>query len=67
MYHSKNTKNAIKKDFIVPKIEAPQDGSPSVNVAFTDPDEPKSAGRGENGCYSSSPSIIVMKQYQKWR
>jgi hypothetical protein len=28
----------MKKDFIVSKIEAPQDGSPYVFVTFTDPD-----------------------------
>ena len=28
----------MKKDFIVSKIEAPQDGSPSVFVTFADPD-----------------------------
>jgi hypothetical protein len=34
----------LKKDFIVCKIEAPQEGSPYVFVTFTDPNEPKSAG-----------------------
>lgn len=38
----------MKKDFIVSKIEAPQEGSPYVLVAFTDPNEPKSASEGEN-------------------
>jgi hypothetical protein len=28
----------MKKDFIVSKMEAPQDGSPYVFVTFTDPD-----------------------------
>jgi hypothetical protein len=28
----------MKKDFIVSKIEAPQDGSPYVFVTFTDPE-----------------------------
>jgi hypothetical protein len=37
----------MKKDFIFSKIEAPQDGSPYVFVAFTDPNEPKSAGKLE--------------------
>jgi hypothetical protein len=36
----------MKKDFVVSKIEASQDGSPYVFVAFTDPNEPKSLGRG---------------------
>jgi hypothetical protein len=35
----------MKKDFIVSKIEAPQDGSPYVFVAFSDP---KSTGRGSS-------------------
>ena len=35
----------MKKDFIVSKIESPQDGSPYVFVAFTDPNESKSAGK----------------------
>ena len=34
----------MKKDFIVSKIEASQDGSPYLLVAFTNPNEPKSAG-----------------------
>ena len=29
----------MEKDFIVSKIEAPQDGSQYVMVAFTDPNE----------------------------
>jgi hypothetical protein len=39
----------MKKDFIVSKIEAPQDGSQYVLVAFTDPNAPKSTGRGSSG------------------
>jgi hypothetical protein len=38
----------IKKDFIVSEIEAPQDGSHYVLVAFTDPNV-KSTGRGGSG------------------
>ena len=34
----------MKKDFIVSKIEAPQDGSQYVFISFTDPNEPKSSG-----------------------
>ncbi|CAN5458316.1 hypothetical protein BH18THE2_BH18THE2_21340 [soil metagenome] len=34
----------MKKDFVVSKIESSQDSSQYVLVAFTDPDEPKSAG-----------------------
>jgi hypothetical protein len=39
----------MEKDFIVSKIESSQDGSPYVLVAFTDPNEPKSTGRGGSG------------------
>ena len=34
----------MRKEFIVSKIEASQDGSPYVYVVFTDANEPKSAG-----------------------
>ena len=36
----------MKKDFIVSKIEASQDGSPYVYVAFADSNTPKSAEQG---------------------
>ena len=39
----------MKKDFIVSKIEAPQDGSHYVLVAFTDPNAVKSTGGGGSG------------------
>jgi hypothetical protein len=39
----------MKKDFIVSKIEAPQDGTQYVLVAFTDPNAPKSTGGGGSG------------------
>jgi hypothetical protein len=39
----------VKKDFIVSKIEAPQDGSHYVSVAFTDPNAPMSTGGGGSG------------------
>ena len=39
----------MKKDFIVSKIEAPQDGSHHVLVAFTDPNAFKSTGGGGSG------------------
>jgi hypothetical protein len=39
----------MKKDFIVSKIEAPQDGSHYVLVAFTDPNAVKSTGKGGSG------------------
>ena len=44
----------MKKDFIVSKIEAPQDGSQYVFIAFTDPSEPKSSG-GDGSSYPQSP------------
>jgi hypothetical protein len=44
---------SLKKDFIVSKIEASQDGSQYVLVAFTDPNEPKSVEEG--GSYLQSP------------
>jgi hypothetical protein len=34
----------MKKDFIVSKIEASQDGIQYVFIGFTDPNEPKSSG-----------------------
>jgi hypothetical protein len=36
----------MKKDFIVSKIEAPQDGSHYVLVAFTDPNVKSTGGGG---------------------
>jgi hypothetical protein len=39
----------MKKDFIVSKIEAPQDGSHYVLVALTDPNTFKSTDRGGSG------------------
>jgi hypothetical protein len=39
----------MKKDFIVSKIEAPQDGSRYVLVDFTDPNAVNSTGRGGSG------------------
>jgi hypothetical protein len=39
----------MKKDFIVSKIEALQDGSHYVLVAFTDPNASKSTGGGGSG------------------
>ena len=39
----------MKKDFIVSKIEAPQDGTLCVLVAFTDPNAIKSTGGGGSG------------------
>jgi hypothetical protein len=39
----------MKKDFIVSKIEAPQDGSHYVLVTYTDPNAVKSTGKGGSG------------------
>jgi hypothetical protein len=39
----------MKKEFIVSKIEAPQDGSRYMLVAFTDPNAVKSTGGGGSG------------------
>jgi hypothetical protein len=39
----------MKKDFIVSKIEAPQDGSHYVLITFTDPNAIKSTGGGGSG------------------
>ena len=50
-----------KKDFIVSKIEASQDGSPYVLVAFTDPNEPKSAGKS----YPQSPFTSPVRFNEK--
>ena len=58
----------MKKDFIVSKIEAPQDGSHYVLVAFTDPNALKSTG---GGMPRDSPTFkITMKEYDemvKWQ
>jgi len=47
----------MKKDFIVSKIEAPQDGSQYVLIAFTDPNEPKSSGGAESPSSKSGEAI----------
>jgi hypothetical protein len=44
----------MKKDFIVSKIEAPQDGSQYVFIEFTDPNEPKASG-GAGSSYPQNP------------
>jgi hypothetical protein len=45
----------MRKEFIVSKIEASQDGSPYVYVVFTDPNEPKSAGGHAGTNFPQSP------------
>jgi hypothetical protein len=51
----------MKRDFIVSKIEALQDGSPYVFVAFTDSNTPKSAGGGGSppNPFTSSPEDLM--------
>ena len=54
----------MKKDFIVSKIEASQDGSPYVYVRITDPNESKSTGKsgfGNSGeaIQSTSPEDLM--------
>jgi hypothetical protein len=44
----------MKRDFIVSKIEAPQDGSQYVFFEFTDPNEPKASG-GFGSSYPQNP------------
>jgi hypothetical protein len=56
----------MKKDLIVSKIEAPQDGSQYVFIAFTDPNEPKSSGgdvTGSSTSYPQSPFGKVVKHF----
>jgi hypothetical protein len=52
----------MKKDFIVSKIEAPQDGSPYVFVTFTDPE---SKGRDSSPQSSFSSPEDLMKNLPK--
>jgi hypothetical protein len=47
----------MKKDFIVSKIEAPQDGSQYVFIGFTDPNEPKSSGGAGSPSSKSGEAI----------
>jgi hypothetical protein len=56
----------MKKDFIVSKIEASQDGSHYILVAFTDPDAVKSTDRGgsDEALPFTSPEDL-MKIYLK--
>jgi|SRR5215208_81010 len=45
----------MKKDFIVSKIEAPQDGSQYVFITFADPNESRSGGGARSNSYPQSP------------
>jgi type IV secretory pathway TrbL component len=47
----------MKKDFIVSKIEAAQDGSPYVFVSFTDPDS--KGGNSSSQSSFSSPEDLM--------
>jgi hypothetical protein len=49
----------MKKDFIVSKIEALQDGSQYVLVAFTDPNEPRSASKSGEAIPFTSPEDLM--------
>ena len=49
----------MKKDFIVSKIEAPQDGSQYVLVAFTDKNEPTSTDKSGEAIPFTSPEDIM--------
>jgi hypothetical protein len=49
----------MKKDFIVSKIEASEDGSQYVLVAFTEPNEPESAGKSYPQSPFTSPEDLM--------
>jgi hypothetical protein len=49
----------MKKDFTVSKIEASQDGSQYVLVAFTDRNEPRSAGNSGEAIPFTSPEDLM--------
>ena len=49
----------MKKDFIVSKIEAIQDGSQYVLVAFTDRNEPRLAGNSGEAIPFTSPEDLM--------
>jgi hypothetical protein len=45
----------MKKEFILFRIEAVQDGSPYVNIAFIDPNETKSGEARQQNPYGPNP------------
>jgi hypothetical protein len=49
----------MKKDFIVSKIESSPDSSQYVLVAFTDPNEPESAGKNYPQSPFTSPEDLM--------
>jgi hypothetical protein len=55
----------MKKDFIVSKIEAPQDGSQYVFVAFTDPDAKPTGGGGSGEAVPFTSPEDLMKNLPK--
>jgi hypothetical protein len=55
----------MKKDFIVSKIEAPQDGSHYVLVAFTDPNAKSTGGGGSGEALPFTSPEDLMKNLPK--
>jgi hypothetical protein len=55
----------MKKDFIVSKIEAPQDGSHYVLVAFTDPNAKSTGGGGSGEAVPFTSPEDLMKNLPK--
>jgi hypothetical protein len=55
----------MKKDFIVSKIEAPQDGSQFVFVAFTDPNAKSTGGGGSGEAVPFTSPEDLMKNLSK--
>jgi hypothetical protein len=55
----------MKKDFVVSKIEAPQDGSHYVLVAFTDPNAKSTSGGGSGEALPFTSSEDLMKNLPK--
>jgi hypothetical protein len=49
----------MKKDFLVSKIEAPQDGSHYVLVAFTDPNAKSTSGGSGEALPFTSPEDLM--------
>ena len=55
----------LKKDFIVSKIEGPQDGSHYVLVAFTDPNAKSTGGGGSGEAVPFTSPEDLMKNLPK--
>jgi hypothetical protein len=58
-------RNEMKKDFIVSKIEAPQDGGHYVLVAFTDPNSKSTGGGGSGEAVPFTSPEDLMKNLPK--